>query len=586
MLPERIEQVFLEAAEVEGLGVGFWQGSGRIEHWTYRKLASQAINFAAGLQAAGVAPGDRVALVLSTGPDFYIAWFGCLLADAIPTALYPPTRLGRIAEWRTRTAKMLLGSQSVLVITEKRLYGFLGEPVATASPHLGCTEVSDIVEKGTNNDLVLRGQTPIAAVQFSSGSTGDPKPVALSHQNMLSNARSIVSRLPGDPSQHRGVSWLPLYHDMGLVGCLLAALVARAEITMIRPEHFVANPLCWLQAISETRATVSVAPNFAFGLTERRVREGNLIDLDLSCWSVAMCGAEPVHPDTLERFVQKFSACGFRPEAITPVYGLAEATLAVTFSDVEKLPKWSTFDREKLEVDRKAVESPRGLRVASLGTPLDCELEIRNSDGHRLSERQVGVVHLRGPGVMVGYLKRPKATQEVIDPQGWLNTGDVGFLHHGELYLCGRQKDLVIIRGRNHDPSFIEQGLEGVEGLRLGCSAAFSVRHNEADTEELVVVAELEKDTELDPEEVRKRAIGSIQKATSIKVYDLLLVAPGTLPRTSSGKIRRSHARKRYVEEALSAPEPANFKLVVREQARGYFHHTIRRLGVSPRAQA
>ncbi|MEE2829699.1 MAG: fatty acyl-AMP ligase [Myxococcota bacterium] len=586
MLPDRIEQAFLEAAEVDGLGVGFWLGPGRIDHWTYRKLAGEAIAFGAGLQAIGVAAGERVALVLSTGPDFYIAWFGCILAGAVPTALYPPARLGRVAGWRTRTAKMLTASRSVLVVTEQRLYGFLGAPVSVASPAYGCTDVARIVERGGSQELILGKRGELAAIQFSSGSTGDPRPVALSHRNMLSNARSIVARLPGEPSAHRGVSWLPLYHDMGLVGCLLAALVAKAQITMIRPEHFVANPACWLQAISETRATVSVAPNFAFGLTERRVKEDQLEGLDLSCWSVALCGAEPVHPDTLDRFVARFASCGFRGESITPVYGLAEATLAVTFSPVMEPPRWTVFNREALEVDRRAVKSSQGLRIASLGTPLDCELEVRSDQGVPLGDRQVGGVHLRGPGVMMGYLERPEETRNAIDAEGWLKTGDLGFIHDGELYLCGRQKDLVIIRGRNHDPAFIEQGLEGVAGMRAGCSAAFAVLPDSAETEAIVVVAEVQKGIEVDNPELRADCIQAIQEATSLRVYDVELVSPGTLPRTSSGKIRRAHTRHLYLAGELDAPETANLRLLVREQARGYFHHTMRRLRGNTRESA
>ncbi|MBJ93928.1 MAG: AMP-dependent synthetase [Rickettsiales bacterium] len=578
MLPERIEDAFLEAAEVDGLGVGFWLGPGRIDHWTYRKLATEATAFAAGLQSRGIRPGQRVALVLSTGPEFYIAWFGCILAGAVPTALYPPARLGRVAEWRTRTAQMLSTSSSVMVVTEPRLYAFLGAPVAEADPEHGCTDVATLVELGRDQQLQTGHSGELAAVQFSSGSTGKPKPVALSHSNMLSNARSILSRLPGDPSKHHGVSWLPLYHDMGLIGCLLAALVGKTQITMLRPEHFVANPVSWLQAISETRATVSVAPNFAFGLTEKRVRDSQLENLDLSSWSVAMCGAEPVHPDTLDRFVSKFAPCGFRREAITPVYGLAEATLAVSFSPVATAPRWTVFEREALESNRQAIAADQGLRVASLGTPLDCQIEIRNEAGCKLPEQKVGAIHLRGPGVMLGYLDQPKETSKAIDPEGWLNTGDVGFLYQGELYLCGRAKDLVIIRGRNHDPAFIEQGLEGVEGVREGCSAAFAVLPEEADTEAIVVVAERHKNSTVDNDLLRANCLEAIQEATSLKVHDVQLVEPGTLPRTSSGKIRRSTTRQLYLSSQLSAPERANLRLVVREQARGYFHHTLRRL--------
>jgi len=468
MLREDIRECFREAAAVEGLGVGFWKGPGKIEHYTYAKLEEEASIFAAGLQAMGVCKGERIALVLPTGPDFYIAWFGCVLARAIPVALYPPVRLGRFAEWKARTAEMLHAANCVAVITERRLQGFLGEPVDQVDPPYGCRVVASVQKEGEGQELFEQPPGKMAAIQFSSGTTGDPKPVVLTHNNMVSYARTILDQMPGEPSEHSGVNWLPLYHDMGLVGCLLGALVARVPLTLIPPEHFVARPISWLQALSETGATISVAPNFAFGLVSERVADEDLAELDLSSWKVALCGAEPVHPSTMSRFAEKLAPCGFETKAITPVYGLAEATLAVTFSDIEEPPRWTAFDADVLERDRVAVPSEGGRQIASLGRALDCRLTIRDSAGKELSEGRIGTVHVKGSGVMAGYLNRKDATQAAIDHHGWLNTGDSGFIHEGELYLCGREKDLIIIRGRNHDPALVEQALDGMPGIRTG----------------------------------------------------------------------------------------------------------------------
>ncbi len=578
MLPEDVARCFREAAAVEGLGVGFWKRPGVIDHHTYAELLQEAERFAAGLQALGAKSGDRVALVLPTGPDFYTAWFGCVLARAVPVALYPPVRLGRFAEWRARTAEMLIAADCAAVITERRLQGFLGEPVEQLDPPFGCRVVANVQEQGRDRSFIEHPQGEMAAIQFSSGTTGDPKPVVLTHQNMVSNARSIVSQLPGDPAEHSGVSWLPLYHDMGLIGCLLAAVVGKARLTLIPPENFVARPISWLQAIAETGATVSVAPNFAFGLVSERVDPADLEDLDLSCWQVALCGAEPVHPKTMDRFTEKLSATGFEPTAITPVYGLAEATLAVSFSDLESTPRWTGFDPERLENDRVAVADPDGRQIASLGRPLDCSLAIRNADQEDLSDGQIGTVYVKGSGVMAGYLNREEATRAIIDEDGWLNTGDTGFLYDGELYLCGREKDLIIIRGRNHDPALVEQALDGLPGLRSGCAAAFASMAEKADTESLVVVTEVRNAKQIDADQVQEEARQRIQAQTGLKVESLELVEAGTLPRTSSGKIRRAETRRLFEARQLTAPESVGMGLVVRENVRGVMHHTMRQL--------
>ena len=269
-------------------------------------------------------------------------------------------------------------------------------------------------------------------------------------------------------------------------------MVGRSPLTLISPERFVAKPIRWLQALSETQATVSVAPNFAFGLTNNKVTDEQMAELDLSHWKVALCGAEPVHPRTMDTSLTRFAKIGFDQRAITPVYGLAEATLAVTFSDPTCPPRWASFDQETLESDGLARKTDDGRLLSSLGRPLPgCEVQVRGADGSVLEENRVGQVFAKGSGIMTGYLNDPVQTAAVLDDKGWLNTGDTGFLHEGELYLCGRTKDPIIMNGRNHDPAIVEQTLTGLDGIRPGCVAAFAEHSDDADTERLVVLAEL-----------------------------------------------------------------------------------------------
>jgi acyl-CoA synthetase (AMP-forming)/AMP-acid ligase II len=303
----------------------------------------------------------------------------------------------------------------------------------------------------------------------------------------------------------------------------------------------------------------------------------DLSGLDLSCWQVALCGAEPVHPKTIDLFTEKLEALNFDATAITPVYGLAEATLAVTFSNIEERPKCTGFDADLLENERWAVPRADGRQIASLGRALNCQLTIRDAAQRTLPEGQVGTVFVKGPGVMAGYLDRDEATRCVIDDDGWLNTGDSGFLYKGELYLCGREKDLIIIRGRNHDPALVEQALNGMPGIRTGCVAAFASSSEDADTEALVVVAEVRDEDWIDPS-LQEDARRQIQAHTGLRVSSLALVAAGTLPRTSSGKIRRGEARRQFESGALSVPESVSLGLVVRENVRGIYHHTKRQI--------
>ena len=352
------------------------------------------------------------------------------------------------------------------------------------------------------------------------------------------------------------MSWLPLYHDMGLIGCVITALERPGSMTLIPPELFLARPAVWLRAISRYRATVSVAPNFGYGLCVEKIRDDELDGVDLSSWRIGLNGAEPVVPRVMRRFQRRFEPWGLRPETLTPVYGLSEATLAVTFSSLDGPLVSRTFDREALSQRGQAVESTDGQEIASVGMPIDgFELRILDSKKRDLPANQVGRLWIRGPSLMEGYFDRPDATDEVLE-DGWLDTGDLGFLYRGELYLTGRAKDVLILRGRSHSPTEVEASVDHVDGVRTGCSVAVSWLPDGADGEVMLLLVETQRGVPHDSfEEIADRCRAAVRAATGLTADLIEVVAPGTLPRTSSGKLRRQEALRRYLNHELSPPD-------------------------------
>ena len=514
----------------------------------------RAAAVAGGLLAIGVRPGDRVALVFPTSIRFVDALFGVVLAGAVPVPLYPPVRLHRLEEYVARTGRMLRAVAARLVLADSRVRPLLAPAVAAAAPDLGCLTLDDL-EPG-DAPPPAAGPGDLALVQFSSGTTVDPKPVALSHRAVVRQAVALNGHWPDvDGVVNSGLSWLPLYHDMGLIGCVIAALERPGTMTLIPPELFLARPAVWLRAISDWRATISVAPNFAYSLCADRITDDQLDGVDLSGWRVALCGAEPVVPRVLRRFTERFAPWGLRPEALTPVYGLSEATLAVTFSELRRPFTSRRFDRDRLSRDRRAEEAADGLELACVGRPVD-GAEVRVVDGGRreLPDGVVGDVLVRSPSLMEGYFGRPEATREVL-ADGWLDTGDLGFVHDGELYLTGRRKDVLILRGRCHSPTEVEGAVDEVDGVRRGCSVAVSWLPDGADGERLLVLVEARRG-------LPKAAFGElvrdcrarVRRVTGLEVDRIEVLAPGTLPRTSSGKLRRQEALRRLLAGELEPP--------------------------------
>jgi acyl-CoA synthetase (AMP-forming)/AMP-acid ligase II len=470
-----------------------------------------------------------VGIAAPTGPEFYYAFFGAIAAGAAPISLALPPRFGARAAIQEELQASVIAAGARLVLVDA--------PGRVRMPEVTVVALGELPE---SRPLRVEGEPDsLALVQLSSGTTGPPKPIPLTHRQLLSNVRAIreriLERYPAERHEHGGVSWLPLYHDMGLVGAVMTALVQPAPLTLMKPEEFVARPARWLQAISRYRATVSAAPNFAYELALDRIADEELAGVDLSSWLVALDGAEPVSALTLSRFYERFRKFGLRLEALTPVYGLAEASLAVSFSDPAAPFATRRLDGDALFERGEAIESADGIDFVSSGRPVSgVEVAIAADGGERLPEGKVGRILIRGSSV----------TSEGLDEEGFFDTGDLGFVSAGELYLCGRSRDLLLLRGRNYPPERVEEAVDGVAGLRNGSVAAVSCRGETG--ERLLLLAERVLD--LTPED-EARAIGEMRsRAIERCGVDpaVVLLEFGALPRTSSGKIRRREAARRF----------------------------------------
>ena len=531
------------------------------------RVRERALSIAADLMARGVRRGDRVALVLPTCPEFVECLFGVLCAGAIPVPLYPPVRLGRLDEYHSKTAAMLRAVDAALVVTDERIRRFLGVAVQLAGPRLGSVIASSL--GGMNSIEVGLDADDVALIQFSSGTTNDPKPVALTHANLLSNLAAIERYLRDEGAPHLvGVTWLPLYHDMGLIGNLLSAFHLPAPMVLLPPELFVAVPGAWLRAISRHRGTVTAAPNFAFGLCLKRIRDEELDGVDLSSWRVSLNGAEAVSAAVQRRFNERFARWGLRESALTPCYGMAEASLGVTFKPAGTSFRTLGVDAEKLALD--GVVEPGAKELVSVGRPLaGVEVEIRDAAGVSLSPGRVGHIFVRGSSVMAGYFARTDLTDQAIH-DGWLDTGDLGFIQDGELFVSGRHKDIIVVRGANHPPEEFEAALESLPGVRIGCAVAVGFVPPGEDDEALAMLVETTADA---PSSLANEVASRVQERTRIRPAHVELLAPGTLPRTSSGKLRRREARTQWLAGTLLPPKNVSAARLLAAAAHGELSH-------------
>ncbi|MBV9791955.1 MAG: AMP-binding protein, partial [Chloroflexi bacterium] len=529
------------------------------ERMSYAELDRRARAVAALLQQHDAA-GERVLLLYPPGLDYIVAFFGCLYANAIAVPAYPP-QLNRPAP---RLQAIVADAQATLALTTSQILANMEQRFAHA-PDLAALRwlTLDALDAG----LAAGWQAPsidagtLAFLQYTSGSTAAPKGVMLSHGNLLHNLGQI-RRCFGHTTDSRGVIWLPPYHDMGLIGGILQPLYAGFPVTLMSPLSFLQRPIQWLQAISQSRATTSGGPNFAYELCVRKITPEQRATLDLSSWDVAFTGAEPIRRETLDAFAATFAECGFRREAFYPCYGLAEATLIVSGGERSVAPIVRSFQAEALEQHRAVdqPEQPGSIALVSSGQNLpDQQLVIAHPQtAVQCRPGEVGEIWVASPSVAQGYWSQPDATAHTFharlaDTQAgpFLRTGDLGVLQDGELFITGRLKDLIIIRGRNHYPQDIEQTVEqSYAGFRPGSGAAFAVEV--AGEERLVVVQELERRARnADVEDVAAVVRQAVAAQHDLQLYGLVLIKPGSIPKTSSGKIQRHACRIRFENGTL-----------------------------------
>jgi 1-acyl-sn-glycerol-3-phosphate acyltransferase len=518
---------------------------------TYGSLYRDGLAVAAGLRSRGVVPGERVALLLRTEPAFFHAYVGILLAGAVPVPLYPPFRADQIEEYAARQAAILrnAGARILLTFAEAERAAALLRPLAPTLTTVAT--VPDIRDDAAGLVPVDRGEDALALIQYTSGSTGSPKGVALSHANLLANVRAFgeAFEMSGDDV---GVTWLPLYHDMGLIGAWFGPLYHGIPIVSMSPLAFLARPVRWLEAISRHRGTITAAPNFAFDLCARKITDADLQGIDLSSWRVALNGAEAVLAGTIERFTARFAPHGFRPEAMRPVYGLAEGSLCVTAPPPGRLPRIARLSRDAFQharaIEPAAPDDPQPLAFVACGRPIPRH-ELRIVDDREAPQpaRVEGRIQFRGPSSMQGYFENPEATAAVVRDGGWIDTGDLGFVDDdGDLFVTGRAKDVIIAGGRNIYPQEVEEAVADVPGIRRGCVAAFGVQDGTSGTERLVVVAETRGAIPPGGSPLHAAVGAAIVAAIGVPADTIVFARPGSVPKTSSGKIRRSTTRDLY----------------------------------------
>jgi 1-acyl-sn-glycerol-3-phosphate acyltransferase len=525
--------------------------------------------------------------MLPTGFDFLRSFQGILVAGAVPVPIYPPARLDRLEEYAQRQAAILADAGVRVLVTVARARA-VAALLKTAVPGLRAVVTPDeLAGAGASWPRPEGSGGDAAFIQYTSGSTGSPKGVLLTHDNLLANIRAIAAGLEVVPTDV-GASWLPLYHDMGLIGSWLFCMHQGIPISIQSPLAFLARPERWLWTIHQRRVTLSPAPNFAYELCLRKIPDSALEGLDLSSWRCALNGAEPVNPETLERFARRFARCGFRREALMPVYGLAENSVALCVPPVGRGPRVDRVARGPFEREGRAEAAPPGdasaLRFVSVGAALpEHEVRVIDDSGADLPERTVGRLVFRGPSMTPGYFRQPKATAAITVAGGFLDSGDLGYVAGGEVHVTGRRKDLIIKAGRNLVPQEIEAAAASVDGIRKGCVVAFGVDRPEQGTEGLVVVAE----TRATAAETRERLMALVTEriadVAGLPPDEVALVPPGSVPKTSSGKVRRAATRELYLAGSLGRRARLTTSMRARLVAAAAWAEVTLRLAVIPR---
>jgi len=530
-------------------GLNFHDMRGELQLvYPYSQMRDDALAMAYRLIDAGVQKADRIALIAETGPDFAALFCACTYVGAWPVPLPLPTTFGGKESYIDQLSVQLQSSDPKMLIYPPEIADMAG----AAAERQGCEGISwDVLAQRPAPEVELPEADPedICYLQYSSGSTRFPQGVAVTHKALLHNLYGHASSMDLGTND-RVASWLPWYHDMGLVGCFLSLIANQVSVDYLKTEHFARRPLAWLDLISRNKGTtLSYSPTFGYDICARRVSsQTNVAErFDLSRWRLAGNGADMIRPDVMQNFVNAFAAAGFKATAFTPSYGLAEATLAVTVMPPGEGIRVELVEEERLSGTRRDLSRPARYRaIVNCGKPLpDMDVEIRGENGEVKSEHQIGKVWCRGPSVMHSYFRNQEATDECL-VDGWLDTGDMGYVDAGNyLFIVGRAKDMIIINGKNHWPQDIEWAVEQLPGFNHGDIAAFAIETESGEEAPAVLV----HCRVTDPDERVKLRNDIADKVRAVTGMNCVveLVPPRTLPRTSSGKLSRAKAKKLYL---------------------------------------
>ena len=542
----------LDYAAQGDTGSNFYTGRGEIyASVTYRELREQSIDLAHRLLGLGVEKGDRVALVAETNPEFIRFFYACQYAGLIPVALPASVKVGAHQAYVAQLKRLLEASDATIGVACEGYLPFLQEAsdalsmIMVDAPEAFCKLPAD------NQPLPQAEPDDISYIQYTSGSTRFPRGVVIQHATVLANLHAIIAHGLAMNGEDRMMSWLPFYHDMGLVGFVLVPMAAQVSIDYLDTREFALRPRQWLNLMTRTGASISFAPSFGYELCARRVRPMDVEHYDLSNWRVAGIGAEMIRPQTLEYFAEIMEPAGFDRRAFLACYGMAECTLGISFSPLHSGFTTHYIDADHLSEKHAAMlldeqdTHGRGRHFVNCGVPLpNFEVEIRDDD-KVLDDWQTGVIHLRGPSVMSGYFNMPEETSHALSEDGWLNTGDIGYLVDGVLTITGRKKDLIIIHGRNIWPQDLEHVAETQPEVRSGDAVAFSAPDGDGEETCVLMVQCRERDPHKRNALVRRlTALVRMEMGLDCHVH---LVPNRSLPRTSSGKLSRAKARLDFI---------------------------------------
>jgi len=530
-------------------GFNFYSGRGQLlEAMTYRTLRERAVATARRLAGLNLKRGDRVGLVAETGPEFMEVFFGCQYAGLVPCPMPYSMHIGGMDAYVERIAGMLRAAGARAAIAPSELVAQVRDAGEMASLDVVLSYEELRAAPASISELVPFGAHDAAYIQYSSGSTSEPKGVLVTQRAIIANTRGILrDGLKIEPND-RAFSWLPLYHDMGLVGFCLAPLMGQVTVDYIATTAFARRPALWLKLMSDNRSTIAYSPSFGYELAARRIN-GEAPTLDLSSWRVAGIGGDMVRADILDLFAEKLSVAGFKPRAFLPSYGMAESTLAITFADVDQPVRIDSVDPVQYKLSRRAVPvNGTGLerRFVVCGRLLPGhEAVIRDENSKPLGEREIGRIFVKGPSVMAGYFNNAEATRAVLGNDAFMDTGDMGYWLGDELVITGRAKDLILHNGRNIWPQDIEWAAERIEPLRSGDVAAIAVE-DENGEDAVVVLVQCRLSDRPAIEGLRRQVASAVHSSAGVEC-DVVMVPPRSLPFTSSGKLSRAGAKASYL---------------------------------------